>query len=114
MTLNDDPYEDSAQVAARDRMESAKRLQRDQQVDDFKWLMAHKQGRRVMWRLLEMTGLFRNPHAFGQHAQDTAFNCGMQNVGQQLLAEIHLLCPDQYHRMVDEAQKEAKKHGVTN
>lgn len=109
MTLQHDPLDSSAQEAAQAKAEEAKRLQREQEVSDFKWLMAHKQGRRVMWRLLGITGLFRNPHLMGQGASDTSFRCGEQNIGQQLIAEIHGLCPEHYHVMVREQQEHAKR-----
>jgi hypothetical protein len=86
-----------------------KRLYREQEVSDFKWLMAHKQGRRVMWRLLGMTGLFRNPYIAGDDS-GTHFRCGEQNVGQQLMAEIHGLCPEHYHTMTKEYQEYVRRH----
>lgn len=109
MTTHHDPLDDSAQVADQARADEFKRLQRELEVGDVKWLMGHKQGRRVMWRLLGMTGLFRNPHGMGQSASDTAFRCGEQNIGQQLIAEIHGLCPEQYHVMVKEQHEHAKR-----
>jgi hypothetical protein len=72
-------------------------------VDDFKWLMGHKQGRRFMWRLLGFSGLYRNPFVAGDSGQRD-FNCGMQNVGQHMLHEIHALCPENYELMVKEYQ----------
>lgn len=60
-----------------------------------------------MWRLLGMTGLYRNPHIPG--TDDALFRCGEQNIGQQLNAEIHLLCPDQYNVMVKEHLEWLKK-----
>jgi len=107
MAEGHDPYDNHAQEAAEAKEAEAKRLERDREVDDFKWLMGHRQGRRVMWRLLSMTGLFRNPHVPG--TDDVLFRCGEQNIGQQLLAEIHLLCPEQYHGMVKEHQEWLKK-----
>lgn len=61
-----------------------------------------------MWRWLEKTGLFRNPFVPGGHGL-TEFKCGEQNIGQQLLAEIHELCPEKYHEMVKEQQKDAAR-----
>lgn len=85
----------------------AKRLQREREVEDFKWLMANKQGRRFMWRLLGITRLHQTPHVMGARAEDNAFRAGVQNVGLGLQAEIHALCPEQYTVMVKE-QRELK------
>ena len=36
-------------------------IQRQQQVEDLKWLMGHAQGRRIVTRLFEKTGIRRTP-----------------------------------------------------
>lgn len=99
-----DPLDSSAQEAAQADQAKAEQLQRLQEVEDFKWLMANKQGRRIIWRLLGLTGLFRNAFVPGDQAV-TGFRCGEQNIGHRLLSEIHELCPEKYHEMVKEQQK---------
>lgn len=59
------------------------------------------QGRRLMWRWLSLTGLYRNP--FSTNALAMAFNAGQQNVGQQLLAEVNRISPEAYVLMMREA-----------
>lgn len=73
------------------------------EIDDFKTFMSDARGRRVMWRVLSMTGIFRNAFVMGD-AHATAFRCGEQNIGHQLLGEITTLCPERYHEMVGESQ----------
>lgn len=107
MAGDHDPFDTSEQEAAEVLEAEAKRLERNREIDDFKWLMGHRQGRRVMWRLLGVTGLFNNPHIPG--TDDVLFRCGKQNIGQLLNAEIHLLCPEQYFVMVKEYQEWQKK-----
>jgi hypothetical protein len=102
-----DPFDEREQAAARASEAEAKRLERNREVDDFKWLMGHRQGRRFMWRLLGMTGLYRNPHIPG--TDDVLFRCGEQNIGQRLNAEIHGICPEHYPVMVKEHQEWLKK-----
>lgn len=101
------PFDEREQVAADAKAADAKRVERNREVDDFMWLMGHKQGKRFMWRLLGITGLFRNPHIPG--TEDVLFRCGEQNIGQQLLAEIHTFCPERYNEMVKEHQEWLKK-----
>lgn len=84
----------------------ATRQQRLREESDFKFIMGSKQGRRYVWRLLGMTGLFRNPFAGEPGA--TAFRCGEQNIGQQVIAEIHGLCPERYIDMLKEAQQDER------
>lgn len=95
-----DPFDIAGQEkAVADRKEKHERTQR-RDADDLKWLMSDKRGRRVMWRLLETTGVFRNPYA-GKEG-DTAFRCGVMNVGQMLFADLNVHCPERYALMVTE------------
>ena len=84
-----------------DSIEAVKADQaRKRVVEDFKWLMAHRQGRRVMWGLLEKTGVHHNP--WNNSDSVTAFNCGRMNVGQEYQGEIMDHCPEQYLLMLKE------------
>lgn len=80
----------------------AKALAREREIEDFKWFMGTRQGRKLMWKLLSDCGVFRTPHHIGAQSEDNAFRAGMQYVGQLQLAEIHLLCPEQYNQMMME------------
>lgn len=73
-----------------------------QRKDDLVWLMGTKPGRRIAWRLLEETGVYRNP--FNNSGSVMAFNCGQMNVGQQFLAEIMEHAPDAYLNLLKEAK----------
>lgn len=97
-----DPHDTAAQEAADAEQAKAERQKRIVEESDFKFIMGTKQGRRFMWRLLSITGLFQNPYRGG--AEFAGFHSGEQNVGQQLLAEIHGLCPERYVDMLKEQQ----------
>lgn len=75
---------------------------RFQESEDFKWLMSDKRGRRFIWRLLSLTGLFLN--AFTGNSE-TFFRCGKAAIGQTVFAEINMLCPEKYELMVKENAK---------
>lgn len=102
-----DPFDERELAAADAQVAKAKHLERNREVDDFLWLMGHKQGKRFMWRLLGMTGMFKQPHIPG--TDDVLFRCGEMNIGLQLNAEIHTLCPERYNEMVKEHQEWQKK-----
>lgn len=91
---------DAAQVSKR-----AKTKERGEKQDarDLNWLMRHEQGRRIMWDLLENSGLYRNP-AFdaGFEPNRTMFNAGQMNLGQFYLQRVTELEPDGYNLMVKE------------
>jgi hypothetical protein len=71
----------------------------DQDVEDLKWLMSDKRGRRFIWRLLAITGVFRNPF---RGTRETDFRCGEMNIGQIYLGDLNLHTPSQYNEMVME------------
>lgn len=78
-----------------------RRLVQDTEESDFKWLMGRKQGRRIVWRLLEKAGVFRT--SFNTNSMAMAFAEGSKNEGLRILALIHTLCPELYPTMVKEA-----------
>lgn len=79
--------------------EQARQLSRRQQVDDFKWLAGHKQGRRFLWRLLGLSGQFKSSMTGNSH---TFFNEGARAVGLVLMDEFNEHSLDAYVQMVKE------------
>jgi hypothetical protein len=75
---------------------------------DFRWLMRQRPFRRFMWKLLSDAGVFRS--SFSTEVGVMAFQEGRRDIGLQLMALIHELCPEHYQVMVDEQrqQKEMK------
>lgn len=55
------------------------------ETEDWKWLMSTPQGRRIVWRILSLTGLFRS--SFTGNSQ-TFFNEGERHVGLVLQGKI--------------------------
>lgn len=109
-SVEHDPTDSSAQDEVEAKKAEAARLQREREVDDFKWLMSMKQGRRVMWRLLGKTKLHHTPHTMGASSEDNAFRAGEQNIGLWLQAEIHALCPEMYSAMVKEQREQREQN----
>lgn len=94
-----DPIEPvDEQEATRAKAESA--LKRKQQVEDFKWLMAHAQGRRIVSRLLEEAGVHRT--SFNHSGSVMAYNEGRRHIGLFLLAEILEIAPESYTKLLKE------------
>lgn len=94
-----DPTDLSGQVVDEEAQRLRDEQRRRQQVEDFKWLMAHKQGRRLMWRLLSMAGVFRTSMTGNS---STFFNEGRRDIGLQLMAEINDHSLDAYVLMLKE------------
>jgi hypothetical protein len=76
------------------------RLAQEVEDGDWKWLMASKRGRRIVWRLLEQAGVFRS--SFNTNALLMAFAEGNRNFGNRTLAKIHTLCPELFPVMMKE------------
>ena len=100
------PLDYKAQEAQQLQDEKTKEILRQIEAEDFLWLMGDPRGRRIMWRLLEMTGIYRSSFTGNS---ETFFREGARNVGLQLVAEIHNLCPEQYSLMTQEQRDHAAR-----
>jgi hypothetical protein len=79
----------------------AKQAERNR-VDYTKRIMSEVLGREWMHTLLIKCSIFSTPFVRG--ASDiTSFNCGSQNVGLQIFADVVTHCPTQYILMMQEA-----------
>jgi hypothetical protein len=107
MTAEVNPTDLVEQERAREERAVDAALERDRFVNDFKWFMGHKQGRRIMWWVLSQSQVFRN--AWRPSANEMSFVVGNQNIGQMLLAEITAIVPDQFNTMMKEANDDAKR-----
>jgi hypothetical protein len=95
---------DPLDIRGQEKVESDKKLRdklaRENEETDVKWLMSSKRGRRILWRLLEQSGVFRL--SFNTNAMSMAFAEGNRNFGNRTLSMIHSLCPELYPTMVKE------------
>jgi len=74
-------------------------LSREQEVNDLKFILATEQGRRFLWRTLEMCGVYRSSFTA---SSETYFLEGQRNIGLKLLSEITDIDPDSYLKMIKE------------
>lgn len=96
-----DPTNEQQQGEAHEESAKVARLRRLEEIGDIRWLMSEERGRRLVWRLLAMTGVYRS--SFNSSGSVMAFNEGQRNIGLKLVADIHEACPEQYTRMRKEA-----------
>lgn len=86
----------------------------DKRLEDegLKALVQTRQGRKYMWRLLRISkAIGVNPYR--QNSEDTAFNCGIQNVGQSILAHLMEVAPDAYITMIKEQNDEHRARTIS-
>lgn len=99
-----DPTDIRAQEKAHAETELRRKLSKDTEESDLKWLMGSKRGRRIVWRQLDRAGVFRL--SFNTNAMTMAFAEGNRNEGLRILAQIHAICPELYPTMVREANEQ--------
>jgi 3-oxoacyl-(acyl-carrier-protein) synthase len=104
-----DPTDVRGQESDKREAEAHKRLARKAEIDDLTWLMSSKKGRRIVWRLLDLSGPFRL--SFDPNAMKMAFNEGNRNLGNQLLNEVMTHCPEMYPVMVKEQRNDRDGNG---
>jgi hypothetical protein len=89
--------------ALQDEQDSAVRKaqqEAERDVEDFKWLMDSKRGRRLMWRLLDKAGVFRT--SFDTSALRMAMLEGQRNYGLHWLNEVMANAPEKFVQMLNE------------
>jgi len=77
----------------------------DRDDADIVWLMKTEQGRRIMNRILSVSG-FENLSMTGNSY--TFFNDGKRAVGQPFYQAALHLCPQSFVEMIEEAKRETK------
>ena len=100
-----------AQRNARDpkAVVEASRRERDRakrEAADLRWIMSDARGRRFIWRMLGITGIFRSSFTGNS---ETFFREGERNVGLKLLTEVTRDANDLYLTAQQEAAEEAKR-----
>jgi hypothetical protein len=95
------PQEEAEREAAEAAAADAARLA---EAADWKWLMRHEAGRRIVWDLLAEAGIFRTSFT-GDNT--TFFNEGKRQIGLSVLARVNQHCPERYLAMLNERKPNA-------
>lgn len=91
-----DPHSVDEQQASLAKTAKSKR---DQDLEDLRFVLADKRGRRTLLRLLDKTGVYRNPFTGNS---ETYFKCGEMNIGQWLIAEVQAVDSNSYAELLKE------------
>lgn len=106
-----DPFDLEAQEKSKAEVNTRERLLRETEESDVQWLMSSKRGRRIVWRLLDLAGVFRS--SFSPTAMVMAFQEGNRNYGNRILALVITYCPELYSQMMKE-QNNARRNDSNN
>jgi len=98
-----DPLDTTSLDKARESRKLRDKLADQSDVEDIKWLMSSKRGRRILWRILERAGVFRA--SFNTNSMTMAFSEGCKNEGLRTIALIHAASPELYPTMLKEANE---------
>lgn len=99
MSITRDPTDLKAQEREAEGESLEQSVARRQEIEDLKWLMGHKQGRRFVTRLLEKAGVYRTSFTGNS---ETFFREGMRNIGLFVLSEVMEVTPEQFAVMLKE------------
>lgn len=102
MATTRDPTDLRAQEANTEAQQQRYDLGLLQEIEDFKWLLKHRPGRRIVWKLMSDAGVFRS--VFNHSGSVMAFNEGQRAQGLKLLMSIMEHAPEAFTLM----QKESK------
>lgn len=88
-------------------------MQRDQVISDLEAVLRLPQGRRVLSRIFEKCGVYRT--AFTGDDDMTRLRLGEQNIGLWLIAQLDLVDPTEYPRLLlERAQKKVDDKGTVH
>ena len=80
---------------------------RDTELEDWRLLLSKQWGRRLVWRILEQSGMYRTSFTGNS---TTFFNEGARNIGLWLVDEVLSADADQYLSMIKENNKQGDQN----
>lgn len=87
--------QDAELTAHQQKLENARKTA----ADDIKWMMSSPRGRRIVWWLLEIAGVYKTSYPCDANMP---FREGGRNIGLQIQARIIEHCPDAHIAMLNE------------
>jgi hypothetical protein len=80
---------------------------RDTELEDWRLLLSKQWGRRLVWRILEQSGMYRTSFTGNS---TTFFNEGARNIGLWLVDEVLSADTEQYLSMIKENNKQGDQN----
>jgi len=98
-----DPLDFRSSEEANASADAKAQLVAKRNIDDIKWLMSDKRGRRIVARLLDLAGLHRP--SIDHNTASMAFKEGKRWFGTLLVDEVETHCFDRYIEMLKEQKQ---------
>ena len=77
---------------------------------DVRWLMGHKRGRRVVFKIMDEAKVFHT--IFNANALQMAHSAGVKDLAFRFLDVINRRCPDHYTKMMQERNDDGGTDGT--
>ena len=86
------------------------KVEREILLNDMRYVLSSVQGRRLIWRILDMAGVYRSSFTGNS---TTFFNEGARNIGLRVLSDVMDAKPEAFLLMQneDKKRKERKTNG---
>ncbi len=96
--------------AEQEKRLEAEKLEREVFLNDVRHVLSSVQGRRFVWRILDMAGVYRSSFTGNS---TTFFNEGARNIGLRVLSDVMDAKPEAFLLMQqeDKKRKERKSNG---
>lgn len=104
MTYNNSNRKNIREAEKTEKLADANRIAYTKQI------MSSLFGRAWMYQLLSRCNIFHIPFVAGM-SDVTSFNCGSQNIGLPIFAEVTTHCPNEYALMMQEASIKDEVNG---
>lgn len=108
----DQDFDDESIAKERELRALYERLAMEEEVEDLKWMMKNRRGRRIVWRELERARVFHS--SFSSDPLVMAKREGFKEYGYHLLQMIHAHSPENYSVMVEEASDRKRRYTASS
>ena len=100
MAVEHNPYDLEGQALAEKERQEEQLSGLAQWESDVRWLMGHKRGRRVVFKIMDEAKVFHT--IFNPNALQMAHSAGVKDLAFRFLDVINRRCPDHYTKMMQE------------
>lgn len=98
--MKTDPTDIQDEIDQQEAQQATRQLAKENEEDDYRWFMSTERGRRVAWRILELTHPFTSSFTADRGATD--FREGERNIGLKLQAHLAKADKQAYATMLQE------------
>ena len=92
--------------AEQEKRLEAEKLEREVFLNDVRHVLSSVQGRRFVWRILDMAGVYRSSFTGNS---STFFNEGARNIGLRVLSDVMDAKPEAFLLMQQEDKKRKER-----